>query len=130
MALTQALQEARRQTATRDHRARQTRAELRLEEQIAVSTTGDLIDGFRRVDSINDARFYRACRNHMATLTTDEQRDSFAKVYAAWMRDEVLEERSIDATDANNDEALLLLRQNTPTFVEGSYVPSGSGDVA
>lgn len=130
MALTQAIEQARQQRAGRVNRRRATVENARIEEISLVDTSMQLIRRFQEDDETSDQRFVRLAKAHNETLTNDEQRNSFYRLFAAWMQDEDEEERSVEAQAGNTDLTRRTMRSNNPIFLAGSFVPDGSDGVA
>jgi hypothetical protein len=117
--------------AGRINRRRQTLSELRIDEQLLLEVArAQLNDEWTAADEMGDDRFVRFARAHYATLTTDEQRDSMAKVFAEWSRDEVIEDRLIANARQTNLQTIVTFKRNTPAFVDGAFVPGGSDGAA
>lgn len=123
MALTQAIEQAKR-------RRRQLLAELRVDEQLDIEAARGILDGYRADDAAADSAFESLCKIHFSLLDSEEQRDSFARVFAEWQRDEAGESRYIEQALSHNVAQLSRFRSHTPAFVSGSYVPDGSEPVA
>lgn len=137
MALSKALAEARRQAApTIANRRRQTRAEARMDEQLLLEVArAQLTDEWDSADALGDAEFVRLARRLNKVLSTEEQRDLLAKLFAEWTRDEAAEERLIENARHTNSHTIETFRRNTPLFVgdeyeNGAWVPGGAGSVA
>lgn len=117
--------------ASRQNRRRQTLAERRMDEQLLLEVArAQLTEEWSAADALGDERFMRFAREHYATLTTDEQRDSMTKVFAEWSRDEAMEERVLTNARTTNLRTIAVFRDNTPAFVDGAWVPDGSGGAA
>ena len=117
--------------ASRQNRRRQTLAEKRMDEQLLLEVArAQLVDEWSAADAMGDERFMRLARAHYATLTTDEQRDGMAALFAEWSRDESCEERVIRNAQQTNLQTIVTFKQNTPAFVDGAFVPVGSEGAA
>lgn len=124
MALSQALHEARRKTATIENRMRQHRAELRLTEIIKVS---GIADAYERADRKGDLRIETAFAAIYQSATTETLRDLVTRAYLAWQDDERAEEASVRG---GVDGAVLTMKSHNPAFIEGAFVPDGDGAAA
>ena len=124
MALSNALIEARRQTATTANRQRQIRAELRLDEIVKAA---GIADDYERTDRLGDLEIER----HFATLyhlvDTEAEKEAVAAAFAAWMRAEADEDRVVRGSV---DGTVSLLKSNNDIFIENVYTPAGSDRVA
>ena len=123
------------QRATRENRAKQHRAELRIDERLDLDVArGQLTAEWSDADRLGDERFNRLARAAYATLTTPEQRTAMERLYSEWTRDETIEARLIQNAQRHNLATILRHNANTPVFVEqfdeGAYVPSGSSAAA
>lgn len=126
MALTREIQRA-----TRQNRRRQTLAEMRMDEQLLLEVArSQLTEEWSAIDALGDDRFVRLAREHYATLTTQEQKDSMAAVFAEWSRDESMEERVLTEARTTNLQTIVTFKNHTPAFVDGAWVPDGEGGAA
>lgn len=123
MALAQPLNLRERISAT-DRRKRQIRAELRIEEIVAVAGIADEYD---KVDRPADQATVNAFRKVWSLVDSDEERAAVAEAFAVWKRHDLRRDMSVRG---ETDEAVVLLKSHNPIFVEGCYVPDGSDGVA
>lgn len=112
VAISIALSEARRQGATADARARQHRAELRLEEMIKVS---GIADDYQKIDRKGDLAIERAFGNLYRCAPTDGMRDLVVRTYMQWMKDEAEEEKVVRSSV---EGAVTFMASNNPVFIE------------
>lgn len=111
--------------ATRATRRHQRLAELRMDEQLLLEVArAQLVEEWSAADTLGDDRFVRLARAHYATLTTDEQRDTMAALFAEWSRDEAHEERILTNARDTNLQSLRTHHRNTPIFVDGAPAPA------
>ena len=123
MALSNALIQARRQTATAENRARQHRAELRLEEIVKVS---GIADSYMDIDREGDLNIETQFARLYQSATDDLMRSLIVQTFVAWQRDEAAEEAIVRGEVG---ESVQMLKTHNPTFIDGAAVPAGS-DVA
>ena len=124
MALSIAIDKARRQTATRENRERQNRAELRLEE--IVKTSG-IADEYEAVDRRGDLDI----ETHFARLFQQAPDEKFrtlvTRAFMAWQADEKAEE---EAVYGSVGATVQMLKNNNDVWINGARVPDGSGGAA
>ena len=120
MALAKAIQDARRQTATRSNRLRQHLAELRLEEIVKVA---GIADDYEKADRAGDLRIETAFARIYQTVTDEKVRQLVVDAYVAWQADEREEERLVRG---GVDTSVAMLKRHNPAFIEGAFVPDGS----
>lgn len=125
MALSKALANARH-----SNRVRQLAAELAADQKIRLDHAGDLIAGYVESDKVTDEQFVTAARNLHRLLETEEQRTALYILVATWQKEEAQEERSVGAMSDHNIVMVAAHRRATPVWVDGSWVPGGSGDAA
>ena len=123
-ALSIAIAEAQKQRASRDNRQRQLRAELRLEELIKV---GGIADHYEQVNRKGNLEVETAFARVMHLVDTEDEKRAVVAAYMAWLKDEKLEQRTVRD---DTDDALLAMKGNNPTFIDGAYVPGGSKGAA
>lgn len=121
MALTQAIEQARRTTASASNRQRQHRAELRLEEIIKVA---GIADQYEAADRAGDLRIETAFARIYQSTSDEHIRDLVLTAFMAWQDDEKAEERIVRGEVG---AAVSLLKSNNPTFVNGSFTPIDDG---
>ena len=124
MALSRAISAARRQTATRENRERQHRAECRLDE---IVKTAGIADDYMDIDRRGDLDIETHFGRMWNAATTEEMRTLIARTFAAWQRDERAEE---DAVRESVGGAVSLLKANNDLFIHGAYVPAESEGAA
>lgn len=117
MALTQAIEQARRQTATAANRGRQHRAELRLEEIIKVA---GIADQYEATDRVGDLRIETAFARIYQSTADEHVRELVTAAFMAWQDDERTEERVVRG---QVDESVALLKVNNPAFINGAFTP-------
>ncbi len=110
-----------RRTASAANRARQNRAEQRLDEIIKVAGIADAY-------AVTDRRGDLAVETHFARLyqlvDTDVERDAVVAAYMVWQRDEAEEEAVVRGeVDASVD----LMKRNNPLFINGAWTPGKDG---
>ena len=124
MALSNHLMEARRQTATRENRERQNRAELRLTEIIKVA---GIADDFERADRQGDLRIETAFAALYQSSPTEHLRSLVVNAFVEWLQDERNEERAVRA---GVDGSVHLLKINNDVWLNGAAVPADCDVVA
>ena len=124
MALSRSIEQARRQTATRDNRARQHRAELRLEEIVKVS---GIADSYMDIDREGDLNIETQFARLYQSADSDLMRSMIVQTFVAWQRDEAQEEAIVNGEVR---ESVDLLKFHNPTFIDGAAVPAGSDGAA
>ena len=124
MALSAAINEARRQTATRENRQNQLRAERRITEIIKVAGIADEYD---KVDRKGDLRIETAFARLYNAADSDLLRDLVVKTFMAWQVDERDEERTVKA---HTEGAVVYLKEGNPIWLDGAAVPAGSDGAA
>lgn len=113
MALAREINKARRNTATRAHRDRQIRAEVRLDEIVKVA---GIADEYEQVDRAGDLDIETHFGRLWQAADTENLRDLVARTFAAWMRDEAEEERVVRASVGDSVDTLKL---NNPFWIDG-----------
>jgi hypothetical protein len=116
--------------AGRQNRLRATKEKLRMDEQILIEDAGHLLDEYDRIDTMGDRAFIAAAREHYRSLTTAEQRNSWARAMACWLKDERDEERIISRSHDHNAVTRIQFHADTPVFLDGAMVPGGSDGAA
>lgn len=124
MALTHAIEQARRQTATRANRHRQHLAELRLEEIVKVS---GIADTYEQIDRQGDLRIETAFARIYQMADSKQLREAVLDAFVAWQDDEKQEEAIVRG---QTDGAVAMMKRHNPAFIEGVWVPDGSDGVA
>ena len=124
MVLTTAIEQARRQTATRANRERQNRAELRLTEIIKVA---GIADDFERADRKGDLRIESAFAALYQASKSENLRELVVDAFVAWQQDEAAEEAAVRG---GVNGAVLQLKANNPVWLNGAAVPADSDAVA
>lgn len=126
MALSVAIEQARRQARrpTRENRERQNRAELRLEEIIK---TSGIADDYAAIDRRGDLDI----ETHFARLYQQAPDEKFrvlvTRAFVAWQRDEKAEEETVYGSVGS---AVQFLKDNNDVWLNGARVPAGSDGVA
>lgn len=110
--------------ATQINRRRQILAELRIEEQIKVQGIADEYD---RVDRVHDNEIKRAFSLAYHSVDSEPEKEAIAQAFATWIKQDA---RKDGRVHEDVDSAVTLLKAQTPEFVNGAWVPTGSGDVA
>ena len=123
-ALSIAIEEARRNRATRANREAQLRAELRLEELIKVE---GIADEYERVDRMGDLNIERRFALMYSMAHSERMRELIAQTYAEWMKDERAEELAVESRVR---EAGTFMRRNNSVWIDGAAVPNGSDGAA
>lgn len=123
MALSQAIDRA-RNAPTAINRARQHRAELRLEEIVKVA---GIEDSYLDIDRDGDlhietafGRLYQACE-------TEQMRSLVARTFAIWQKDEAAEEAVVKGEVGS---AVSMMKRHNPAYIDGAFVPDGDGGAA
>lgn len=128
MALHKAIEQARRQTATRANRVRQMKAELRLEEIVKVAGISDQYD---RIDRAGDLNIETAFARIFQMAETKAMRDAIVDCFVAWQADEKAEEAIVHG---ETQGAVSLMKFDNPLFIEDQPIPFPSagfdGDAA
>jgi len=113
-----------RQTATRANRARQLRAETRMDEIVKVA---GIPDGYERADRSGNLAVESAFARVYQAVDTDEERSAVARVFVAWQSDERTERLIVQDLAADSVE---VLKAGNPLFIDGAFTPSGSDGAA
>ena len=124
MALSREIDKVRRQTATRAHRDRQIRAEVRLDEIVKVA---GIADEYEQIDRRGDLDIETHFGRLWNAADTEQMRDLIARTFAAWQKDEQAEERVVRASVG---ESVDTLKANNGFWIEGAAVPGGSEPAA
>lgn len=123
MALTQAITKARRGVHQR-------LAEARMSEQLDIEYARQILEDYQTIDAKADTAFAGLARIHYSLCDSEAQKDSFARVFAEYLRDEQDEDRFMVSALNHNTVQRARFRQQTPLFVEGSFTPDGSDGAA
>ena len=124
MALNQAIEQARRQTATRANRQRQQRAEVRMDEIVSVAAiAGD----YEQADRDGDLTIQDHFQSLYHLVDSEEEREAVARAFAVWQKCEQAEERALRGSV---DESVDLLRTNNDFWLNGALTPDGDGGAA
>ena len=116
-----ALSTAIRATATATNRARQRRAEARLDEIVKVA---GIADDYATVDRHGDLEIEKHFAALYQLVDSDNEREAVARAFAVWQRSEQAED---DALRGSVDDSVGLLKSNNPLFIDGAYTPTDSG---
>ncbi len=111
MTLSEAIRDRQAQRATRENRARQTAAEVRVDEIGAVSDIGT---DYTAVDRAGDLEIETHFQKLYALVDSEAERDAVAAAYAVWMRTERAEDLAVGGSV---DAAIRLLRSNNPFWL-------------
>ena len=123
MALNQAIEQARRQTATRANRQRQQRAEVRMDEIVSVAA---IAPAYEQADRAGDLTIQDHFQSLYHLVDSEEEREAVARAFAVWQKCEQAEERALRGSV---DESVDLLRTNNDFWL-GAYVPENDGGAA
>lgn len=113
MVLTVAIEKARRQTATRENREAQARAELRLEELLKVD---GIADEYAEVDRRGDLAIETQFAKLYQLVDTEHEREAVVAAFMVWQADEAEEERIVRGSV---EEAGSVMRRNNGVWLEG-----------
>lgn len=111
MALASTITERQSRRARTNNRARQTRAEARLEEIVKVS---GIADEYAAVDRRGDLEIETRFAELYQLVNSEAERGAVARAFAAWQRDEQAEEAIVRGSV---DESVDLLKQHNPLFI-------------
>ena len=124
MALNQAIEQARRQTATRANRDRQARAELRFSELVSVA---DIATHYEKVDRAGDLAVESAFVKVYQLVDTEPEREAIKDAYLVWARSEKDEERVLRGAVDNTFD---FMKGHNPVWLDGAAVPADSDGAA
>lgn len=117
------IQERTRQTATKRNRARQERAEKRMDEIVQVAS---IATDYESVDRVGDLEIEDHFKKLYALVDTEDEKQAVARAYAVHM---AAERREDVAVRSSVDESVATLKHNNPFWL-GAFVPDGDGDAA
>jgi hypothetical protein len=124
LALSIAIDKARRQTATRANRDRQLRAEMCLEQVVKVA---GIPDEFSARGRASDLAVEKAFATAYQLMDSEEERAAVVQAFMVWQSDERHESRIVRDL---SDESVALLKSNHPLFIDGAFTPSDSDGAA
>ena len=130
MAISFAIEKARREGANSDNRRRQFLNELRLDEQAMVAECLDCVDEYRTHDRDTDIAFVRSIRDLYVTLTDDIARRKCERVYTVWKTTEDGDDQIISRLDDKLDTTRVMMRANNDQLVNGAFTPAASAVTA
>lgn len=123
-ALSIAIEQARRQTATRANRERQRRAELRLEEIVKVA---GIADGYARGDRDGNLLIEQTFAKLYQAVDSPMEREAVVQAFMVWQADERHESSMVRALA---DDSVAFLKRNNPVWIDGAAVPADSDGAA
>ena len=127
MAISFAIEKARREGANSDNRRRQFLTELRLDEQALVAECLDCVDEYRVHDNEADILFIRSIKDLYLTLTDDIARRKAERVYTVWKTAEDKDNQIIGRLDDKLDHVRVTMRANNDELlVNGAFTPAAS----
>ena len=124
MALSLAIEKARRQGATADNRDRQRRAEKCLDQVVKAAGIPEQYETRGRAGNL---AVEKAFATAYQLVDTDREREAVVQAFMVWQQDE-RHETTIVRDEC--DEMVELLKSNHPFFIDGAYVPDESDSAA
>lgn len=115
--LTHKINEARRETATRENRDAHDRAALRLEEVFKSSGMADELD---RLDRPRNMEVEQAFAVAYQKVDAEDERDAVVAAYMKWEADEKAERTD---RHAKTGDLTTMLVRNNPVWIENEPVP-------
>lgn len=111
-------------TTARAGRIRQALAEHRLDEIVAVaSISGD----YTKIDKPGDAEIIKAFTAVYRLMDDDEERQAVVDAFNTWRR---IDARKDAHVHGSTDDAVTLMKDNNPIWLNGAATPDGSDGVA